>query len=142
MAKAGRGADQYMVRFPRGLRDRVKAAAASNGRSMNEEIVRLLERTYPEPWPLDVRLHELSVLMGALRKVRGHERALDAITGSILETAEAIAAGHVPEIDEETRNKVREELEAWHRARAEKEQDRYESFDYPRGDLDDESDNA
>jgi len=31
--------DQYMVRFPDGMRDRLKAAAAQNKRSMNAEIV-------------------------------------------------------------------------------------------------------
>jgi hypothetical protein len=39
MAKAGRGDDQYMVRFPSGLRDQIKAAADKNGRSMNSEII-------------------------------------------------------------------------------------------------------
>ncbi|MBN8189545.1 Arc family DNA-binding protein [Salipiger thiooxidans] len=42
MATVGRGADQYTVRFPDGLRDRVKEAAEANGRSMNAEIVQVL----------------------------------------------------------------------------------------------------
>lgn len=46
MAKAGRGDDQYMLRFPPGLRDRVKDAAAEHGRSMNSEIVARLEETF------------------------------------------------------------------------------------------------
>lgn len=41
---AAKHADQYPVRFPPGLRDRVKAAAQSAGRSMNTEIVMILER--------------------------------------------------------------------------------------------------
>ena len=49
MAKAGRGADQYMVRFPEGLRERIKEAAEANGRSMNSEIVSALEDAYPDP---------------------------------------------------------------------------------------------
>mgnify|MGYP001118544822 CR=1 FL=1 len=48
MAKAGRGDDQYMVRFPKGLRDRIKAKAEENGRSMNSEIVAALEEAFPE----------------------------------------------------------------------------------------------
>ncbi len=40
--------DQFMLRLPDGLRDRVKDAAEKNGRSMNAEIVQLLEREYPE----------------------------------------------------------------------------------------------
>lgn len=38
-----------MLRLPEGLRDRIKAASEKNGRSMNAEIVQLLEREYPEP---------------------------------------------------------------------------------------------
>lgn len=40
---------QYMLRMPEGLRDRIKSKAEKNGRSMNAEIVQLLEREYPEP---------------------------------------------------------------------------------------------
>lgn len=38
--------DQYMVRFPDGLRDRIKNAAAENNRSMNAEIIARLEQSY------------------------------------------------------------------------------------------------
>lgn len=41
--------DQYIVRFPDGLRDRIKAAAEENKRSMNAEIVATLEEKYPAP---------------------------------------------------------------------------------------------
>lgn len=40
---------QYMLRMPEDLRDRIKAASERNGRSMNVEIVRLLEREFPKP---------------------------------------------------------------------------------------------
>ena len=43
MAKAGRGADQFMVRLPDGMRDQLKESAAANGRSMNAEIVARIE---------------------------------------------------------------------------------------------------
>ncbi len=40
MSKApSRTLDQYIVRFPEGMRDRIKAQADANGRSMNAEIV-------------------------------------------------------------------------------------------------------
>ncbi|MBZ0124099.1 MAG: Arc family DNA-binding protein [Roseovarius sp.] len=44
--------DKFVLRLPEGLRDRIKAAAERNGRSMNAEIVQLLERQYPEPMDL------------------------------------------------------------------------------------------
>ena len=39
-----RDSDQYMLRLPDGLRDRLKAMADANGRSLNSEIVALIER--------------------------------------------------------------------------------------------------
>lgn len=39
----GRGADQYTVRFPAGVRPEIKARAAINRRSLNAEIIFLLE---------------------------------------------------------------------------------------------------
>lgn len=36
--------DQYIVRFPQGLRDRIKEEAEKNCRSMNGEIVYHLQR--------------------------------------------------------------------------------------------------
>lgn len=44
--------DKYILRLPDGMRDRIRAAAESNGRSMNAEIVQTLEDKYPEPKPL------------------------------------------------------------------------------------------
>lgn len=41
--------DQYMLRLPDGMRDRIKAVAEANNRSMNAEIVATLEEKYPAP---------------------------------------------------------------------------------------------
>jgi len=41
--------DKFVLRLPDGLRDRIKVAADKSGRSMNAEIVQLLEREYPVP---------------------------------------------------------------------------------------------
>ena len=38
-----RGSDQYVVRFPEGMRDKIKAMAKANRRSMNAEIVVALD---------------------------------------------------------------------------------------------------
>lgn len=35
--------DQYMMRFPKGMRDELKAAAKANGRALNTEIIARLE---------------------------------------------------------------------------------------------------
>jgi predicted HicB family RNase H-like nuclease len=41
---AAKDADQYMLRLPPGLRDRVARRAAENGRSMNTEIIEAIEQ--------------------------------------------------------------------------------------------------
>jgi len=41
-----RTADQFVVRFPDGMRDRIAEAAKTNGRSMNSEIVSRLDETF------------------------------------------------------------------------------------------------
>ena len=40
--------DQYVLRFPHGLRDEVKRNAADNGRSMNAEIIFHLRKALGE----------------------------------------------------------------------------------------------
>ncbi|MES2844861.1 MAG: Arc family DNA-binding protein [Pseudomonadota bacterium] len=47
--KPGRGSDQFALRLPDGMRERIKRAADVNGRSMNAEIVATLEVKYPSP---------------------------------------------------------------------------------------------
>lgn len=46
--KPGRGSDQFPLRLPDGMRDRIKAEAERNGRSMNAEIVARLEESFIE----------------------------------------------------------------------------------------------
>lgn len=48
-SRTGRGSDQFPLRFPEGMRDRIKAAADASGRSMNAEIIHALEKAYPAP---------------------------------------------------------------------------------------------
>ncbi len=38
--------DQYIVRFPHGMRDRLKEAAAESNRSLNAEIIARLEKSF------------------------------------------------------------------------------------------------
>lgn len=46
MATSRANIDQYQLRMPPGLRDRIKAAAEANNRSMNAEIIDRLEKTF------------------------------------------------------------------------------------------------
>lgn len=46
MKVASRGSDQFSLRLPDGLRDRIKEVAEENGRSMNSELIYRLTRIY------------------------------------------------------------------------------------------------
>lgn len=62
MAKAGRGSDQFVVRLPPGMRDKIAEVAERNGRSMNAEIVSILEsslKVESEYGPLDEVIGEI-----------------------------------------------------------------------------------
>ncbi|WP_333900423.1 Arc family DNA-binding protein [Agrobacterium pusense] len=57
MAKAGRGSEQVMIRLPDGMRDRIRDSAEKNNRSMNAEIVAVLEEAFPsEPYDFSAEL--------------------------------------------------------------------------------------
>lgn len=49
--------DKFVLRLPDGMRDRIKAAAEANNRSMNAEIVATLEEQYPAPDDFDRAVH-------------------------------------------------------------------------------------
>jgi hypothetical protein len=53
--------EKFMLRLPLGMRDKVKAAAAKNNRSMNAEIVALLQEKYP--------VYDATSLVGVVRKL-------------------------------------------------------------------------
>ncbi|PON04841.1 hypothetical protein ATY29_25625 [Rhizobium hidalgonense] len=105
MAKAGRGADQYMLRLPDGLRDRIKAYAERMGTSINSEIVRVLEREFPEQWTVDDRLEELGNMLSIL-KAGTEDPRLDEFIQKVEETVEGIVSGRVTGVDPYARDAV------------------------------------
>lgn len=58
--------DKFMLRLPAGMRERIKAAAERHGRSMNSEILSVLEEVYPEPFSISEQ--ELEAALRAARK--------------------------------------------------------------------------
>lgn len=104
--------EQFQLRLPPGLRDRIKAYAEKHGRSMNEEIVRLLEREFPEPWPLSVRITQLVALSDALRAGISDDD-LNKMGDALLQTVEGVASGRVRGVDDATRQAVAQWLDDW-----------------------------
>lgn len=91
--------DQFVLRFPDGLRDRIKAYAERHGRSMNAEIIRVLEREYPEPWSIDGRVADLIEMLRILKGGVTDER-IDSLTHEIEETVLGMMTGRVRGVDE------------------------------------------
>jgi hypothetical protein len=48
-SRGSRTADQFLLRLPEGMRDRIRQAAEANGRSMNAEVLATLAEAYPGP---------------------------------------------------------------------------------------------
>ncbi len=110
MSKTGRGADQYMMRFPDGMRDTLHDLAKQNGRSINSEIIVALEKHLASngieipnsnPTGFNPRLDTFvaAALSGLLAKMAEGD-AIDVVCGEarmigsyMLESMEAIELG-------------------------------------------------
>lgn len=104
--------DQFMLRLPDGLRGRIKRYAEAHGRSMNAEIVRVLEREYPEKWPLDGRLAHLLEMIRLMR-VGVDDDLVDQLGLEMLETVEGIAYGRIGGVDDNVRKAVKARYDEW-----------------------------
>ncbi|WP_198453240.1 Arc family DNA-binding protein [Thioclava electrotropha] len=69
--------DKFMLRLPDGLKDRIKAKADEHGRSMNAEIVQLLENEYPAPTDvLHLHVDDIRKLLDIYEKETDPKRRL------------------------------------------------------------------
>lgn len=108
-----RDQDKFMLRLPNGLRDRIKAYADRYDRSMNSEIVRVLEREFPEPWGLDKRIEDLLAGLHHIRKLGNPGLLVDKMLEDVRETLEGVVAGRMRGVDEATRQQVQRALDKW-----------------------------
>lgn len=58
--------DKIIIRLPDGLRDRIKRVADYHNRSVNAELLLLLERTYPAEVMIDEYLQDIAEIVGKL----------------------------------------------------------------------------
>lgn len=76
--------DQYIVRFPDGMRDRIREEAENNNRSMNAEIIARLESSFGKATKSDVDLSkELAEMKREIRRLLWGTR----LTGRAIEKA-------------------------------------------------------
>ena len=72
-SKPGRGSGRCPLRNPDGMRERIARAAEKNGRSMNAEIVNVLESAFPAPRSTYDQIAELVSLAKLLKEGRTEE---------------------------------------------------------------------
>lgn len=82
--------DKFMLRMPDGMRDRIKSAADNNGRSMNAEIVQVLDEHYPAP----------------------RDRAIDAATAAVVKllTSKVPRETLIPEFEDRIRQIIEDHI--------------------------------
>lgn len=75
-------ADKFVVRFPDGMREKIRAAAEANNRSMNAEIVSRLENSFVLPAKIDD-------LMSAYLESEAVQDEADDLTQKLIQMFEA-----------------------------------------------------
>ncbi|WP_189347442.1 MULTISPECIES: Arc family DNA-binding protein [unclassified Mesorhizobium] len=123
-ARPGRGSDQFALRLPEGLRDRIKAYAAYQGRSMNEEIVRILEREFPEPWVAGERIDELLEMLGVIQAGQATNEGISKLASELHDTIEGIYSGRVQGFDQNTRRDISNRYQEWQEREFERQSDK------------------
>lgn len=79
--------DKYVLRLPDGMRDRIKAAAERNNRSMNAEIVATLEEAYPEnEFDLGALITELSTALKSAANDEERQLAVERANAALKST--------------------------------------------------------
>lgn len=85
---------KFVLRLPDGMRDRIKAAAEANNRSMNAEIVATLEEKYPEPVPeAGPSLSDLYELMNYVQSATTdaeQQKRLEVANGKLSQTGHGV----------------------------------------------------
>lgn len=126
--------DKYVVRFPDGLRERLKKAAEANNRSLNAEIVARLEE-YHRLFPLQPRVAQLTTELEAAREALAYQKHTTQMLQQLLkensdeahqeaderEAAYQLIANKYDDLAEQRRllESVKEELEKLRAERAE-----------------------
>lgn len=81
--------DKYVLRLPDGLRDRIKAAAADNNRSMNAEIIATLLDAYPAPISIGELVQRTKAAVDAINRTGSIHHLLD-LHNAVSEAAQAL----------------------------------------------------
>lgn len=111
--------DQFQLRLPPGMRDRIKIQADRMGMSMNEAIVHCLDQYFHRPATFEDRIDHLAELVSILKQGGELEPQIDEITTEIDKTLHDIyaekvivTAGFAEKVAKYVEQRFREEEEA------------------------------
>lgn len=119
--------DQFQLRLPPGMRERIKDKAERAGMSMNDAIVWCLEREFPTPVTLDDRLEELATMVSMLTDSKDTYTGVVHLIAEIEETLDAIGTkGGIP-ADKKFSRMVNDRLQYWRELEIDRWRDQNES---------------
>lgn len=124
--------DQFQLRLPPGMRDRIRVQSARMGISMNEAVVHCLEEYFPRPSSLAERIEHLAELVAALKDGNDLEEQIADLTYEIDSTLSDIYREKIG-VTVGFAEKVAQRVEAWELEK-EKERTRFGYY----GDIDDD----
>ncbi len=110
------------VSLPQDLLTRISTYADRQGRSANEEILRLLEREYPEQWTVDDRMEYLANLLSVLKAGTADPR-IDQFIRDVQETVEGVVSGRVKGVTDRARRELADLWDNYQERLAESHQD-------------------
>ncbi|MGA6113335.1 Arc family DNA-binding protein [Agrobacterium radiobacter] len=109
--------DQFQLRLPPGMRDRIKVKAEQAGMSMNEAIVWCLDKHFPAEVTLEEKLHELANLVSMLKDSKDTPAGVDYLIQEVEETLRDLGHGVEPKfaamVDERLQYWQEMEMDNW-----------------------------
>lgn len=115
--------DQFQLRLPPGMRDRIKERSEQAGMSMNEAIVWCLEKTFPAKVTLEEKLYELANLVSMLKDSKDTPAGVDYLIQEVEETLQNLGHGVEPKFA----SMVDERLQYWQEMEMDNWRDRNEN---------------
>ncbi|MDP9572683.1 UNVERIFIED_ORG: FAD/FMN-containing dehydrogenase [Agrobacterium larrymoorei] len=109
--------DQFQLRLPPGMRDRIKAKAERAGMSMNDAIVWVLDREFPADVTLEEKLYELANMVSMLKDSKDTPAGVDYLIQEVEETVRNLGSGVDPKfaamVDERLQYWQEREMDNW-----------------------------
>ncbi|QND67663.1 Arc family DNA-binding protein [Mesorhizobium loti] len=117
--------DQFLVRLPDGMRDRIKAKADRAGMSMNEAIVWCLDAYFPAPTAIEEKLDELVAMVAILKGDNTYE-GVDQLVSAVHDAIKDVKKGNFKTAPN-FRKAVSDRFEEWEAEWAESQRYRLEN---------------